>query len=245
MNRARLSAAAVLFLLVAAVYWRLILLPSSYVWFDHYDMCQLEVPRMQFVARSIHAGHFPLWDPHVWAGLPVLGAGQPGPAYPLNLLFLALPLSRDAIPVPTWNWWFIAIHLVAAFGMYLFCRDAELSRAASAVGGVAFACDGYFGGMPWLDVSNGGSLTPVILLFAMRVWRGRAPLRNAALLGLVLGVSWLSGHHEIPLISSYVVLIGSLIAFARAARGSRGFRLRRCGAGDRGGGQRGADAADV
>src|SRR5258708_9621689 len=113
MTAAPIRAAVALLLLIIAVYWKLILFPSGYVWFDHYDMCQLEVPSLQFLARGIHSGHFPLWDPHVWAGLPVLGVGQPCPVYPLNLLFLALPLKADALPIATLHCWFVALHFIA------------------------------------------------------------------------------------------------------------------------------------
>jgi hypothetical protein len=199
------AAAAGLLLLVAGVYWKLAL--PGFVWFDHYDLCQLEIPRLEFLARSMHAGHFPLWDPHLWGGLPVLGSAQPGPVYPLNLLFLALPLRDGAIALATLNWWFIAVHMVAAYGCYLLCRGLGSSRIASMLGGVAFSCAGYFGSVPWLDNANGASVAPLIVLFAMRIWSGCRGLRNAALLGLFLGLSWLSGHHETPLIISYAVLL--------------------------------------
>jgi hypothetical protein len=200
-------AAAGLFLLIAGCYWKLVI-PGS-VWFDHYDLCQLEIPRLQFIARSIHAGHFPLWDPHLWGGLPVLGSAQPGPVYPLNLLFLLLPFS-----VTTLNWWFIAVHLVAAFACYALCREVGLSRIASMLGGVAFSCAGYGGSMPWLDTMNGASLAPLVLLFAIRIWTGRKRVQSAALLGLFLGLCWLSGHHEMPLIISYAVLLFTIVLCA-------------------------------
>jgi Bacterial membrane protein YfhO len=198
-------AIAGLFLLVIAVYWKLVI-PGS-VWFDHYDLCQLEIPRLDFLARCIHAGHFPLWDPHVWAGLPVLGSGQPVWVYPLNLPFLALPLHDGAIALATLNWWFITVRLIGALGCFLLCREVGSSRIASMLGGMAFACTGYFASMPWLDNANGVSLAPFIVLFAIRIWTGRRKVQSAALLGLFLGLCWLSGHHETPLIMSYAVLL--------------------------------------
>ncbi len=198
-----LVAAIALLLALVAAYWKLALPGPRYVWFDHYDMCQLELPRLNFIARTIHQGHFPLWDPHIWAGLPVLGAGQPGAAYPLNLLFAALPLSGGIIPVATLNWLFLTMHFAAAWFFYLLCRDQELSRIASVVGAISFSCGGYFGGEPWLDIGNGICWTPVIFLFAMRLWRDRAAFPSAVLLGVAVGFSWLSGHHEIPMINCY------------------------------------------
>jgi len=200
--------------LLIALYRKLVFSGSHYVSFDHYDLCQLEIPRLQFLARNIHLGHFPLWDPHLWAGLPVIGSGSPGALYPLNLLFLALPLSNGSIPVATLNWWFIAIHLIGALGMFLLCRDLRLSPAGSVLGALAFAGGGFFGDMAWFDIGNGASLTPLVFFFAFRMWNGLDRQRSATLLGLFLGFSWLSGHHEIPLVNSYAVLLVSVALFA-------------------------------
>jgi len=200
--------------LLVAIYWKLVFFGTHYIWFDHYDLCQLDIPALQFIARNMHRWHFPLWDPHVWAGLPVIGSGQPGPLYPLNLLFMTLPLDRGSFYLATLNWWFIAIHFVAAFGMYFLCRDLNMSPTSSVLGGLTFSCMGFFGSMPWFDRANAASLTPLIFLFAIRICSGNRRLRNAALLGLVLGLSWLSGHHEIPLLNSYAVLFAAIAVFA-------------------------------
>ena len=74
-------------------YWKLALSPE-YVWFDHPDMCYIEIPRLQYQAREMHQGRFPLWDTNLWMGQPMLGQTQPGPVFPLNLLFLLLPLNN-------------------------------------------------------------------------------------------------------------------------------------------------------
>ena len=199
---------------LVAIHWKLVFFGTHYIWFDHYDLCQLEIPTLQFVARSIHSGHFPLWDPHVWAGVPLVGSGQPGPLYPLNLLFMMLPLDGESFRMATLDWWFIAIHLIAAFGVYLLCRDLKVSRTASILAGIAFSCLGYFGSVPQIDRANAASLTPFVFLFAFRMLTGRRHLRNAVWLGLTLGLSWLSGHHEIPLLNSYALLFGVVAVFA-------------------------------
>ena len=216
------TALAGLFLLIVGFYWKLAFFGSQYVWFDHYDLCQLEIPRLQFLARNLHLGHFPLWDPHIWTGLPTIGTAQPGPVYPLNLLFLMLPLAQGMLAIATLNWWFIAIHLVAAVCTWLLCRDLRISPAASVLGAVAYSCAGYLASVPWFEMANGASLAPAVFLFAIRIWTGRQQRQSAALLGAVLGLSWLSGHHEVPLITSYAVLLGTLALFAwRAARRRR------------------------
>ena len=198
---------AVLFLLSIGFYWKLVL-TDQYVWFDHPDMCYIEIPRLEFQAREIHAWHFPLWDSSIWSGQPLIGQTQPGPLYPVNLLFYLLPLRGGYIRLDFLNWYWVVIRFLAALCCYLLCRDLERSRAASIVAGCVFAFGGFIGTVAWLDVVNGAVWTPLILLYFFRAWRGERPLSSAALCGLWLGIAWLCGHHEIPLMVSFVLLFG-------------------------------------
>lgn len=201
--------------LLAVVYWPLLFFPSRFVWFDHYDLTELQIPRLQFFARSLHAGHFPLWNPNIWLGQPVLGSGQPGLLNPLVLVFAKfLPLRNGALSFTELDWLYFALHLGAGFFAYRFCRYLPLPVLPSLLGGVAFACTGFLGSVAWIDISSAVALTPLIFLFAFRLWTGGDVLKNAAPLGLVLGLSWWTGHHEIPLINCYAVLLGGLCVAA-------------------------------
>ncbi|HYP15285.1 MAG TPA: hypothetical protein VEQ63_15255 [Bryobacteraceae bacterium] len=206
-----LAGPAAVTIIVCLIYWRLTISPGTFIWFDHYDMCQLELPRFQFVARELHQGRFPLWNPHAWSGQPTIGSMQPGPVYPLNLFFMYLPLAHGNVALTTWNWWFVAIHVIAALCCYCLCRDLKLPRLAGIGGAVAFSCAGYLGSVPWIDIANGISLTPLVLMFLLRVFRNYQPVQSSVLLGLSLGLIWLSGHHEAPLITSYAVAFSTAI----------------------------------
>lgn len=206
-----LFAFATLFVLTSAIYWRLASPTPQHVWFDQYDMCQLELPRLQFYAREWNQNRIPFWNPHTWGGQPAIGSMQPGPLYPLNLLFFQLPLRGGTVPLTQWNWWFISIHAVAAYFAFLLCRDLALSRTASVVGGITFSCAGFLGNIPWIDIANGVTWTPLIVLFVLRMMRGHHIARSTVGLGLALGFSWLSGHHEIPILNSYAALFSLLV----------------------------------
>ena len=208
-----------LFLLLMAVYWRLLFFPSRFVWFDHYDLTQLQIPRLQFFARSLHAGHFPLWNPYVWLGQPALGSGQPGLLNPVVLLFARfLPLRDGGLSFAELNWLYFTLHFAAALLAYHFCRYLALPILPCLLGALAFSCTGFLGSVPWIDISSGVALTPVIFYFAFRLWTEDGVLANGAPLGLALGLSWWTGHHEIPLINCYAVLLGSVCAAAGRLR---------------------------
>jgi hypothetical protein len=203
----RLAAPALLAVLVILFHWKLTL-TSEYVWFDHPDMVHLEIPRMQFQARELHLGRFPLWDPSLWAGQPLIGQTQPGPLFPLQLLFLLLPLDAEGYLRPAvLNWYWVTLHLVAALACYALCRDWRRSRSASLLAALGFGCGGFLASVAWSDVAAGGIFTPLTVLFATRALRGRRPWASAALSGFWLGLAWLSGHHELPLLVSLLVLV--------------------------------------
>lgn len=204
----------VLLLLTAGFYWKLAF-TNQYTWLNHWDMCGLQIPRLEFQAREIHAGRFPLWDPHIWAGQPLVGQTQPGPLYPLNLLFCLLPLGNGYLRLDFLNWYYITIHFQAALLLYWLCRDLGRSRAASIAAGCAFSFGGFIGTAPWLDLMNGAVWTPLVFLFLLRALRGYKPAASTGLFGLFLGLTWLSGHHEIPLLTSLATLAIWLYAVLR------------------------------
>lgn len=188
-----------LLILTAGFFWKLAL-TDQYVWFDHPDMAFLEIPRLEFQAREIHRGRFPFWDPFLWSGQPLIGQTQPGPLYPMNLLFYLLPLDGGYLKFSSLNWYFVILHFQAALFCYWLLRDLRRSRAASLVGGCLFAFGGFLGTVAWLDVMNNAVWTPLVFLFLLRAIRGQRPVSSAALSGVFMGLSWLAGHHEIPLL---------------------------------------------
>ena len=49
----------------------------------------------QFGFEQLRAGHFPLWNPHIYSGAPFFGAFQSAMLYPPNwILYLTLPLVK-------------------------------------------------------------------------------------------------------------------------------------------------------
>src|ERR1700686_4379879 len=134
--------AIVLFAIVAGFYWK-ITLTSQFDWVWGPDLATQVMPWFAVQARSWHAGTFPLWDPYLWAGQPLLGQAQPGAAYPLNWILFSLPLDHGHISFTILNWYFLSIHYLAALFCYLLCRDLGRSKIASLAGGAAFGLGGY------------------------------------------------------------------------------------------------------
>jgi len=193
-----LGAPLLLLLLTIGVFWKLTL-TDQYTWMAGGDTARQVLPWYQFQASEFHAGRFPLWDPYHWGGQPLLAQGIPGAAYPLNWILFSLPLRDGWIQHKFLNWYFVLIHYMAALFCYLLCRDLQCSRAASLFAGLVFGLGGFVGSTSWPQMLNGAVWAPPVFLFLFRAMRGQATWPSAALGGMFLGISLLSGHHQIPM----------------------------------------------
>ena len=203
MRSRALAWAGPLILLAAVIgfFWKLVL-TSQYTWLASFDLADQVLPWLNFEAQQFHLHHLPVWDPFLFGGQSLIGQGQPGLAYPLNWLLFSLPLHRGHINTDILNWYFLIIHYLATLFCYFLCRDLGRGLAASIMAGLAFGLGGYIGNTDWPQMINGAIWGPLILMFLFRAARGVRPMASAAFSGLFLGMSWLAGHHQIPIFLS-------------------------------------------
>ncbi len=194
----KLGPPAILFGITVVMFWK-IALTSQYTWLNAPDYANQVLPWLQFQAHEWHAGRFPLWDPYHWAGQPLVGQMQPGAIYPLNWLLFLTPLKNGFLSTTVLNWYQVLIHFMAALACYWLARDLKRSPLAAVLAGTLFGMSGFVGTTEWPQMVNGAVWTPLVLMFFLRVQRGERPLLNSALSGACLGVSFLSGHHQVPL----------------------------------------------
>ncbi|HTM47620.1 MAG TPA: hypothetical protein VL285_03010 [Bryobacteraceae bacterium] len=195
---ARFKWPALLLAIYICCFWKLAL-SDQYTWLDAPDYAYQVLPWYQFQAGEWHRGHFPLWDPYLWGGQPLVGQAQPGAVYPLNWLLFLAPLRNGWIRQSYLHWYFVLIHFQGALFCYWLCRDLRRSPPAALLAAVAFGLGGFVGTNNWPAMLNGAVWAPVILLFFLRAMRGERPVSSAALSGAALGIAFLSGHHQIPI----------------------------------------------
>jgi hypothetical protein len=96
------------------------------------DHLSFWLPQYCFLGRSLGAGHIPAWNPYLMAGVPFAADPQSGWMYlPPMMLFTVLPCDVAMA-------WMVALQpLLAALGIYWFCRSEGVSRAAATVGGLS------------------------------------------------------------------------------------------------------------
>ncbi len=114
--------------------------------------------------RCIAEGEWPLWDPYSFCGHPLYTTGQASTFYPLNLIFLLVPLPQAYVV-------YTALHLwLAGVFQYLFLRRIEVSAFGSAVGGIVFALCGFLAmQLIWPMLLGSAIWLPLMLLWIVRL----------------------------------------------------------------------------
>ncbi len=145
-------------------------------------------PWRAFTVASLKAGHLPLWDPHNYAGAPLLGNGTSAVLNPLTLLYLLLPDAAATLLGAM-------IRLfIAGLSAYLFGRFIGLSVLGAAMTGLGFAFCGFL--VVWLLYSVGGNIAiwlPGLFLATEVVVRRPTVFRMLALAAMVW-IQFLGGH---------------------------------------------------
>lgn len=173
-------------------------------------------PWREFLREELLSGRLPLWNPYILSGVPFAACIQAAPFYPTNLLLFWLPI--------------VPFSLVAAF-LKLFCagfftalhlRRLGVSREGSALGGIVFALSGFM--VAWLGHphTNTACLLPA-LFWALGCLRERSEPRQAAVLGLVIGMALLGGHpptmlHVFGAAAAYAFVLASSVQGAARRR---------------------------
>ncbi len=100
-------------------------------------------PLLQFIPwrvaalRALESGHFPLWNPLVGMGAPLLANYQTGILYPPNVLLAAVGVEWGSGLL-------VMLHLTwAGWGMVMLVRGLGMRPAAQMVAGTAFSLSGY------------------------------------------------------------------------------------------------------
>ncbi|MCB9460900.1 MAG: oligosaccharide flippase family protein [Anaerolineaceae bacterium] len=167
-----------------------------------------------FIITQLGQGEIPLWNPHQFAGIPFLAAGQHSALYPLSAIYYMMDL-------PSAYGWFTVVNLwLAGVFMYAFIvLGLGLRREAAMMAGVIYQFNGFviasvvfqmmIGGIPWL---------PLMLLMTEFIIRQQRLMGRAASVPWVfvgagaLGMNILAGHVEITI---YTLLITGFYAAVR------------------------------
>ena len=178
------------------------------------DLIQLVAPSAERVREELLAGRWPLWNPYVGAGMPLLADPQAQAFQPLVLTATPLPWLQGAGVVA-------ALRLLTALVFtYLLLARQELRPAAALFGAVAYGLGGFL--MLWLGwpLASSAAWLPAVLYALVRVDQegGR---RDCWLLGAVTAALLLAGHPETV---AYALAVAALFALDRLRVRWKGWR---------------------
>jgi hypothetical protein len=108
-------------------------------------------PRRLLTNQIIAQGAWPLWNPSILSGTPLLDDGQIALFYPPSLIFLLAPLAQ------AFGWYAFAQLVLAGIGTYLLARGLGLGHGAAALAGVAYMLNGHMLNYLQLPELSGGT----------------------------------------------------------------------------------------
>jgi len=153
------------------------------------DITFLFQPSVVHAAEEIRAGHFPLWNPFVFGGVPFFANPQTAVLFPLTALayVLPVPLALGLMAVLKLS--------VAGVGMYWFLRRLAVSPGPAGLGALSFMLNALL--ITWLQWSNTGTVILLPVLFGVtEVLRERGGARPVAWLALVVALSVFAGYPQ-------------------------------------------------
>ncbi len=207
----RLAAPLALATLPVLFFWRLTFLGETLYWGT--PLLQF-YPWRSFAVQEYLSGQIPLWNPHVGLGAPLAANLQSAVFYPLNLVYLLIPIER-AMTVT------VVGHIaLAGLFCYGFARLLGFSKAGAFVTGLTFMFSGYV-------VVRAGflSMTSVVAWLPALLWSIEGLLRAHAggrrssvacwLCGLaaITAMTLLAGHAQL---AAYSLAAASAYLLARS-----------------------------
>src|SRR6266550_2377460 len=148
----------------------------------------------EFAASTLKAtGHFPLWNPYLFGGLPYVAAMHGDIFYPTFLLRMVMPTDAAM----TWGF---AIHLfLAGLFAFGFFRTVGYGFYGSLIGGIAYMMGGQLASL--VSPGHDGKLF-VSALFPLALWMLYLGFRRGkawawGVFALTIGLDVLSPHPQL------------------------------------------------
>ncbi|RMF94120.1 MAG: hypothetical protein D6736_00625 [Nitrospinota bacterium] len=175
-----------LFLVTILFFWKVVFLGEVFYFRDTF---RLFYPIKWFMVTAFRRGELPLWNPYLSNGVPFLADNTTAVLYPLNLIFLLLPL-------PVAFQWFILLHyFLGGVFVYLLLRSWRLSPYAALFGAIAFMFNTYL-------VQMSGNIIYLAIIWTPCFWWAlhralrQGTARAGILPGVVLAIQFLAGEPQ-------------------------------------------------
>ena len=168
------------------------------------DLSRYFYPIRQLMVDCVKSGAWPLWNPYIFFGMPLMAGLQPGLFYPLTLIYYILPFDL------AFNYYIIIHYFLAACFMFYLMRHLGSSYFASFFSGLVFAFSGYLLSVSNMNTSMSSVIwLPLVLLF----WDKFLKLKGRAFINLIicLALMLLGGEPTIIYVTGIVLFFWALV----------------------------------
>ncbi len=179
-----------------------------------YDVQTYFFPYWAYASASLADGRLPLWNPHVFMGVPFLANPQSAVLYPLNWPLYLLDPARALASA-------LMVHVaLAAIGMLALARAGlRLGWPAAATAAAAFGFSGFFAGqMEHINQVSVAAWIPLLILAIELGIRGRRRWWAAA--PVIVALMILAGHPQTAYVGLTFGLAWALVAGLRRGGGA-------------------------
>jgi len=150
-------------------------------------------PWRSFAAAEYLNGSVPLWNPYAGFGMPLAANLQSGVFYPLNIVYLFLPIERAQTVSLVLH---VTIAGITAYGM---CRSLGCSRTAAVSGGFTFMFSGFV-----VAQGNFHNITSVLAWLPAVIWGSQSVLGAEGPVQRALTVAGMAGATALLLTAGFI-----------------------------------------
>lgn len=171
-------------------------------------------PHRHFLTAALRQGAYPLWNPYIFGGHPVIGDATAQTFYPPNLVAAVFLSAARALPVLAW------FHLViTGVFAFAFLRALSLRSSTALFGAVGWMLNGNM--VVWLEnpyrLSTLAWMPGVFLFYELAIRRRQ--VWPAVVAGLLYALSILGGHTQFALgigmaMAAYALLRTAMLSWA-------------------------------
>jgi hypothetical protein len=169
------------------------------------DVVSLIYPEQMLGIDLLKKGSWPLWNPYILAGTPLLANLQAAPFSPTIFVYFLTD------KITAWSIQIILQHILAALFMYILLRHIKISKLGSILGSIAYSFSGFnliFS--QWNGHTLSAAFIPIIIYFVDKLLT-KTKLIYIAGLSLALTFQLFSGYPQVSFYTAVAILIYWLV----------------------------------
>ncbi len=171
------------------------------------DVVSFIYPMQMLAIDMLKSGQWPLWNPYILAGTPLLANFQSAPFSPTNLVYWLFDR------LTAWSIQIMLQHFLAAFFTYLLLRSWKISKLGSVFAGTIYAFSGF--NLIWSQW-NGHTLSAAfipLLLLLVDMWVKKPRWWVGVLFSLGVATQVLSGYPQVVFYTGIALGLFALFRF--------------------------------